>query len=141
MRKRSTNPSSGLRAPSSWGGPEGPAAQGTFKVADSGAGHGIDHLLVKLGVALRGRQAVLRQQARVIQVHRGIEGLTGRIVVHHFQVVVHGPQPQIVLPGDIDYHLIYLISLELAAEDRVKSEGPQAPARRGLYPDAVFRGS
>ena len=48
--------------------PQHAAAQRSFEVFDGFHSHRIDHLLMKLGIALGRRPAVLRQQFRIIQI-------------------------------------------------------------------------
>ena len=68
------------------GPPEDGAAERALEVLDRLHRHGVDHLLVELRVALRGRPAVLREQARVVQVDglvplaRGVHVLDGEVL-------------------------------------------------------------
>ena len=52
-------------------------------------GHRIDHLLMKLRMTLGRRQAILRKQMRIVQVHRLVAAIAGGIQVHHFEVFAH----------------------------------------------------
>lgn len=61
--------------------------------------HGEDHLLMEARIALGRREAVLRQQVRVVEVHRLVELVAGGIDVDDFQVFVHRSRRDTLLPA------------------------------------------
>ena len=78
--------------------PEREPSERPFEVPDRPHRDGVDHLLVELRVALRRRQAVLRDDRRVVQVDRLVEGAAGGIVVDHLDVLAHRAGGEDVLP-------------------------------------------
>ena len=70
--------------------PEREPAERALEVADRPHRDGVDHLLVELRVALRRRQAVLRDDRRVVEVDRLVEAAARRIVVDHLDVLADG---------------------------------------------------
>ena len=81
------------------GSPQRAAAQGALEVADGERGHGINHLLVELGRALGGREAVLGQEHQLVQVDGLVEALARRVDVDHLEVLAHRAGFEL-LPGD-----------------------------------------
>jgi hypothetical protein len=76
------------------------------------------------------RQTVLCQQERLIQVYRGIECLTCRIVIYDFKVIVNRANSQIIFPWKISYDFVDAICLDAAAQTGIKGEVAQSPIRR-----------
>ncbi len=109
--------------------PERTPAEGLLEVADGRHRDRIDHLLVKLGVALRRRQPILRQQMGIVEVHRRVAGAVGVIHVDHLEVFPDRPGREIRLPRDLERDLVDERRLELGAEARIEGEGAQAPER------------
>ncbi len=113
--------------------PEGLAAEGTLEAVDGRHDRGVDHLLVELRVPLGGREAVLRQDGRPIQVHGCIEARAGRVVVDHFHVFADGTRGQ-SLPGHLVGHLAHEGGLELGGQAGIEGVAAQQATgrRRGL---------
>ena len=66
--------------------PESSAAQRSLEVANGRHGYGVDHLLVKLRVALRRHQPILGKQVGLVEINRRVEAVAGRVKVNHFEV-------------------------------------------------------
>ena len=67
-------------------------AQRAFEVLDRLHGHGIGHLLMKSRIAFSGGTAVLREQARIIQINRWVF-LAGGVHIDDFEVLAFRSWP------------------------------------------------
>ena len=105
-------------------GPEGLAAEGALEAVDGRHDHRVDHLLVELRVPLGGREAVLRQDGRPIQVHGCIEARAGRVVVHHLDVFADRTGRQ-QLPRHLVGDLAHEGGLELGGQAGVEGVAAQ----------------
>jgi hypothetical protein len=108
-------------------GPERHAAERALEMTNRRHRHGIDHLLVKLRIGLRGGEAVLGEQVRMIEIDRMIEDAAGRIVVDHFDVFAHRTRLEI-LPRNLGHDFVETGGVELRGQARIESEDAQPPA-------------
>ncbi len=109
--------------------PEDAPPQGPLEVADGGHGHGVDHLLMELGVPLGGIEPALSEQETVLQVDRRIAAAAGRIDVHHLQVLPHRSRRQ-VLPRHLEGHLIDDRRVDLPVQAGVEGVDAEVAKRR-----------
>ncbi len=100
------------------------AAERPLEVLDRGHRDGVDHLLVELRVRLRGRQAVLRQQVRMVEIDRVVEDAAGRIDVDDLDVFADRARLEVVSQGTST-----VISLNVAVSRRVARLGSKARTR------------
>jgi hypothetical protein len=112
-------------------GPQGASSERPFKLADSCHRHRVDHLLVKLRVPLRWRDAVERQQIRIVEVHRVVETSGRWIEVDDFQVFAHRPFRQTFFPRHMKNGLVDPCRLEPGCQARVEGVNTE-PAVRGF---------
>ena len=110
--------------------PQAAATERALEIVDGQAGHGVDHLLMELRRALARREAVLRQQAGIVEMHRLVEAATGRVDVDHFQVLAHGAWRK-RLPRHLERELANHRRGELNRETGIAAVATQA-AERGL---------
>ena len=98
--------------------PQCAAAERPLEMADRGHGDGIDHLLVKLRIALRRRQTILGEQGLVVEVDRIIDPVRGRIDIHDFEIFANRTRPQrlggsgLVIPGNRQRRLMHRNGIE-----------------------------
>ncbi len=107
--------------------PEHPPPQRALEMGDGGHRHRVHHLLVELRHALRGREAVLRQEHGIVQVNGGIERAVG-VLIDDLEV----------LPGGTGIEI-----LPRHLQDRLIDEGGRQPGREagidGIDPHATVR--
>jgi hypothetical protein len=82
----------------------------------------------------------LRDDRRVVEVDRLVEGAAGGIVVDHLDVLAHGAGGEdvlpfvVALPRDRERHLVQPGRVQLDADARIEGEDPQAPLHRAGNP-------
>jgi len=114
--------------------PQSPPSQCPFEVADCCASNSIYHLLVELRIGLRRGKAILGEQTAVIQVHRGVKNLAGRVVIDYGKVFIGGTQIQLAFfPGKLDSDFIDVTRIDAPAENRIEGKGAKPPVRRTGY--------
>ena len=86
--------------------PAEPPAQPALEVLQQRAGHRVHHLLVEAGVPLAGREAVLGQQDRIVQVDRRVEPPGAGVVVDHLHQVAARSGPQRLVRHRDGDHLV-----------------------------------
>ena len=109
--------------------PEDRTAKSALEVLDGLHRDGVGHLLVKLRVAFGRSPAVLREQARVVEVYR-LVGLAARVLVLDRKVLAYGAFADEVLPTYFKHHLVYARRFESRREARVNLVDAHAPVGR-----------
>ena len=105
------------------------ATQRALEPVDRGHHDRVDHLLVKLRVAFRRRQAVLREHFRVVEVDRGVVAGARRVEVHDLDVFAARPGFE-VLPRHFVGDLADQRGLQLRRQARIERVPPQQPVGR-----------
>jgi hypothetical protein len=67
------------------------AAEGSLEPLQGLAGYRIDHLLMEARIGVAWRKASGDQQLGVVEVHRGVAGLVGAVVVDDRESLPTGP--------------------------------------------------
>ena len=80
---------------------------------------------MELGVRFRGGEAVLGEDARIVQVDRLVEGSARGVGIDHLDVLADGSRPEILFPGDADRDLADAGGVELSRKAGIESEDPQ----------------
>ncbi len=116
------------------GRPQGQPAQGLLEGADGGHDHRVDHLLMELRVALRGRQAVLGHTVRVVEIDRLVKAAAGRIDIDHLQILSDRSRFQCVFPGNGERGPVDRIGFHVPAQRWIEGKGPQPAVGRLGWP-------
>ena len=118
------------------GRPQRAAAERPLEMADRGHGDGINHLLVKLRIALRRRQTTLGEKGLVVQVDRVIDPVRGRIDIHDFEIFANRTRPQrlggsgLVIPGNRQRRLMHRNGIEALGHRRIERIDTQLASGR-----------
>lgn len=109
--------------------PERFAAEGVLEVVNGQARDRVGHLLMKLGRAFAGCESVLRQQRRIVEVHRFVETAAAGINIGDIEIFAARPGFE-TLPGDLDGDLADGHGLIVSGQTGINGEGPQASKGR-----------